>query len=116
MNEKNYVLSRITYYLQLKSWTLYRLARESNIPYSSLHSMFEKNTQPTISTLEKICSGLHISLSDFFSNKSTGGFLVLTEEEENLIHLYRSLNSVDKTMLLSISHRLANEKGLSENK
>lgn len=107
MNEKNYVLTRINEYLQMKSWTLYRLARESDIPYSSLHSMFEKNTQPTIATLEKICSGLHINLSDFFSDKSSNSFLVLTEEEEKLLSLYRTLNSNDKKMLLSISKRLA---------
>lgn len=107
MNEKNYILTRISEYLQLKSWTLYRLARESDIPYSSLHSMFEKNTQPTIATLEKICSGLHINLSDFFSDKSTNTFLILTEEEEKLLSLYRTLNSNDKKMLLSISKRLA---------
>ncbi len=107
MNEKNYVLTRINEYLQMKSWTLYRLARESDIPYSSLHSMFEKNTQPTIATLEKICSGLHINLSDFFSDKSTNTFLILTEEEEKLLSLYRTLNSNDKKMLLSISKRLA---------
>lgn len=107
MNEKNYVLTRINEYLQMKSWTLYRLARESDIPYSSLHSMFEKNTQPTIATLEKICSGLHINLSDFFSDKSNNSFLVLTEEEENLLGLYRALSSNDKKMLLSISKRLA---------
>ena len=107
MNEKNYVLTRINEYLQMKSWTLYRLARESDIPYSSLHSMFEKNTQPTIATLEKICSGLHINLSDFFSDKSTNTFLILTEEEEKLLSLYRTLNSNEKKMLLSISKRLA---------
>ena len=107
MNEKNYVLTRINEYLQMKSWTLYRLARESDIPYSSLHSMFEKNTQPTIATLEKICSGLHINLSDFFSDKSNNSFLVLTVEEENLLGLYRALSSNDKKMLLSISKRLA---------
>ena len=107
MNEKNYVLTRINEYLQMKSWTLYRLARESDIPYSSLHSMFEKNTQPTIATLEKICSGLHINLSDFFSDKSTNTFLILTEEEEKLLSLYRTLNSNDKKMLLSIIKRLA---------
>ena len=106
MNEKNYILTRINEYLQIKSWTLYRLARESDIPYSSLHSMFEKNTQPTIATLEKICSGLHINLSEFFSDQSDNPFLVLTEDEENLLSLYRKLDSSDKKTLLCLCKRL----------
>ena len=35
------------------------LAKESDIPYSSLNSLFLKNNQPTLSTLEKICKGFH---------------------------------------------------------
>ena len=64
----NDVLKRITSLMNHKNWTLYKLAKESDIPYSSLNSMFQKNNQPTISTLEKICKAFNITLSEFFSN------------------------------------------------
>lgn len=63
MNE-NDILEKIKNYMELRNWTLYRLAKESDIPYTSLHSMFEKNTQPTLSTLRKLCNGLGIELSE----------------------------------------------------
>lgn len=65
MNE-NDILDKIKKYMELRNWSLYRLAKESEIPYTSLHSMFEKNTQPTLSTLRKLCDGLGINLCDFF--------------------------------------------------
>lgn len=62
----NDVLNRIQTLLNEREWTLYRLAKESGITYSSLSSLFKKDNQPTISTLEKICTGLNISLNEFF--------------------------------------------------
>ena len=49
----NDTLKRINELLDKRNWTLYKLAKESDIPYSSLSSMFQKNNQPTIATLEK---------------------------------------------------------------
>lgn len=46
----NDVLERIKKILDEKGWTLYKLSKETGIPYSSLNSLFNKNNQPTIST------------------------------------------------------------------
>lgn len=72
----NEILKKIETYMKLRNWSIYKLAKEADIPYSSLNSMFLKNTQPTIPTLEKICSGLNISMSDFFSDKHAETFLI----------------------------------------
>ena len=64
----NKLLIKIQELLDERNWTLYRLSKESNIPYSSLNSLFLKNNQPTVSTLEKVCDGFHITLSEFFSD------------------------------------------------
>ena len=49
-----------------RSWTLYRLAKESGIPYSTLCTMLHKANAPSIPTLIKICDGLGITLAQFF--------------------------------------------------
>ena len=51
--ELNKTLTKINLLLEQRHWSMYRLAKESGIPYSSLNSLFQKNNQPTISTLEK---------------------------------------------------------------
>lgn len=67
--EDNPILKRIKILYMKKGWSVYRLAKESKIAYSSLNNMFLRNTQPTIYTLEKICCGLGISMSEFFAEK-----------------------------------------------
>lgn len=97
----NDVLSRIEVLMKEREWSLYMLAKQSEIPYSSLSSLFKKNNQPTISTLEKICNGFHITLEEFFSyvppyRDETSS---LSKDELSLLENYRSLNRKDKKLL-----------------
>ena len=100
--ELNPILTKIESYMKLRNWSLYKLAQESDIPYSSLNSMFLKNTQPTISTLEKICLGLSVSMSDFFSNKHLDDipFAKMSKEERELLTLFNSLSKADQELFI----------------
>lgn len=103
----NPVLLKIKSLLTKRGWSLYRLAKAANITYSSLNSMFLKNTQPTLPTLEKICIGLEISLSDFFSDESVQD--LYSEEEHQLIALYRELTPEDQALFLSYAKGFAHK-------
>lgn len=99
MTEKD-VLERIEYFLQLKHWTLYRLAKESGLPYSSLNNLFHRNTCPTIPTLSKICNGLQITLGDFFNDVTpTTPHSSLTEEQQSLLNQIEVLSKKDRELL-----------------
>lgn len=101
--ELNEILKKITLLMEERNWTFYKLAKESNIPYSSLNSLFQKNNHPTISTLEKICKGLHVSMSEFFSEDTpyrVDSFLYSSDEIE-LVSIYRELNRQDKRIVLA---------------
>ena len=97
---ENEVLQRIREFLKLNRWSIYKLAKESGIPYSSLNNCFLRNTCPTIPTLEKLCAGLGISLSDFFNFKENPlRDTSLSEDEQNLLSAYRKLSIRDKELL-----------------
>lgn len=108
----NEILKKIETYMKLRNWSIYKLAKEADIPYSSLNSMFLKNTQPTIPTLEKICSGLNISMSDFFSDKHSEDvpFLGLEKDEQELLSIYNSLSKSDKNLFIYYARGFAKEK------
>lgn len=109
MCNMNDVLNRIQTLLNEKEWTLYRLAKESGITYSSLSSLFKKDNQPTISTLEKICTGLNISLNEFFSNYPPyREHESYSNDEKELIQIYKQLNHKDKILLVNFA-KLLNE-------
>ena len=86
------VFERIEYLRKIKHFSMYRLAKEAEIPYSSLNNIIHRRTCPTVSTLEKLCKGLNISLSEFFDfelyplkNET------LTPIEDELLNKYRTL-------------------------
>uniref|UniRef100_UPI0032BF27B3 helix-turn-helix domain-containing protein n=1 Tax=Lachnospira sp. CLA-JM-H23 TaxID=3133092 RepID=UPI0032BF27B3 len=47
------VLDRIQQLLTFKHWSLYKLAKQSDIPYSSLNNIFNRQTCPTMGNFRK---------------------------------------------------------------
>lgn len=94
------VLSRIESLLEFKHWSVYKLAKESGLSYSSLNNIFNRKTCPSIMTLEKICYGFGISLTEFFDFQSQPRMQdVLSLQEQELVNCHRSLSSTDKKIL-----------------
>lgn len=49
---------------------MHEFAKKSGIPYSTLNSYINSSTSSlTLSTLDKICMGLDMSLQEFFDNE-----------------------------------------------
>lgn len=63
------ISQRIRELCSFRGWSIYRLAKECGITYSTLCTMLNSANYPSIPTLTKICHGLGISLSDFFDNE-----------------------------------------------
>ncbi len=63
------VVARIQELCQSRSWTYYRLAKASGIPYSTLSTMLHKTNVPSVPSLMKICEGFGITLAQFFSDQ-----------------------------------------------
>ena len=100
--ENNDVLKRIEELLASYGWSVYKLANEAKIPYSSLNNIFVRNTQPTIPTLMKICYGFQITLSEFFHTDFVPLEKVfLSTVEKELLQSFRSLNRTEKKLLLA---------------
>ena len=56
--------------LQTRGWSFYRLAKESGVAWSTIRNMFERGTDPTLSTLEALCTGLDVSLVELLQDDS----------------------------------------------
>lgn len=110
--KQNETLAKIAKLMEERKWSLYKLAKESSIPYSSLNSMFQKNNQPTLSTLEKLCAGFHISMAEFFSDSPPYRMdsFSFTEEEIELIEMYRELNKIDQKLFITYTKGFAKKE------
>lgn len=103
MYEENFCIRRIKELMEKNHFNTYRLASKAGISLSTLTSMFDKNTDPRVQTLEKICSACNISVSQFFERSSKD----LTAEQEHLLEVYDHLSPAAKEHLLSYLNYLS---------
>ncbi len=87
-----------------RGWSCYRLARESGVPESTVRSLFNRDTEPTIRTLEQLCEGLRVTMHQFFDEESRIG---LTEEERTLLFRWRCLRETDQELVSLLIQSLA---------
>lgn len=80
-----------------RNWSYYRLAKESDIPYSTLNNMISRTNIPTIPTLQKLCDGFGITLADFFLDQPDHP--QLTDGQKELVELYNRLDHEKKNVL-----------------
>lgn len=88
------VVNRMKSLCAMRSWTSYRLAKESGITYSTLNSMLNHGTIPSIPTLSKICDGFGISMSQFFSEDDVTA--TLTTEQVAFAELWNTLSDENR--------------------
>ena len=90
------VKDRIRRILNERSWSEYRLAIESGLSQSTVANIFNRNTSPSIVTLEAICRGFGITLAQFFSDD---GSVVLTPEQQKMFNAWVILSPAQKAVL-----------------
>ena len=94
------VLDRIKELLQERNWSLYKLSKSSGIPQSTLSNLFNRNNSPSISTLEDICKGFDISLSQFFAQGDES--VELTTEQKDMLIQWNGLTIEQKEALVNL--------------
>lgn len=103
------IIKRIDELLDINSWTLYRLAQESDLAFSSINNIYNRKTMPTITTLSKICKGFGISLSEFFSFEDNPlRDYKYDEDEQRILGKYKSLSRRKKEILIAYLDGLIN--------
>lgn len=60
---------RLRQLLDERGWTEYRLAKKCGLSESTIANIFKRNTIPSIATLEAICEGFGITMSQFFAER-----------------------------------------------
>lgn len=91
-----------------RGWSYYRLAMQAKIPYSTLNNMLHRDNIPTIPTLQKICDGMGISLSDFFADEI--GEAHLTQNQTEVLELFSGLRQSDKQLLIAYANGLSHKE------
>ena len=64
-------MARVRELAEERNLSLHGLAKVCDVPYSTLKNTEQRSGQLTVDTIERICDGLGISLSEFFAVKET---------------------------------------------
>lgn len=87
--KEDYVLKKVTQLREERNWSLYRLAKEAGISYSTLSNTFHRNNVPSVSTLMRICEGFGITLAEFFDEEGTMPKQLTVSDQKLLVDWHR---------------------------
>ena len=76
-----------------RSWSEYALAENSGLTQSTISTWRRRNLQPNVASIEKICAGFGITLSQFFQEEDS---VYLTKEQKKLLDLWAKLSPVQR--------------------
>lgn len=93
------VIQRIKELCEARSWSYYRLAKEADIPYSTLSTMLRKTNVPSVPTIEKLCTGFGISLSQFFLPEDEVS--LLRSDQRKCLEQWERLDEKSRELALS---------------
>ena len=84
------ILGRIREERDKRGWTDYELAENCGLSQSTISTWYSRNIEPGIASIEKVCSGLGISLPQFFQREEP---VFLSEEQKSILQLWSKLSS-----------------------
>lgn len=93
------VLERLQKLMDVRGWSMYRLAKESGLTESTISNIYRRNAIPSIVTLESICKGFGITLSQFFAEDE---MVELTPELQEVFENWRTLTLEQKDATLAM--------------
>lgn len=94
------VIKRIDMLMKERNWSDYKLSAKSGLSSSTIANIHRRNTVPSISTLESICSAFGITLAQFFTEESNT--VQLNSEQQDLFNHWISLTDSQKDLIYRI--------------
>ena len=90
-----------------RGWSEYKLAKRCGLSESTVANIFRRNTVPSIATLETICSGFGITMSQFFAE---GDMVEITPELKELFENWVNLTPEQKKAANQMLKAMNNSK------
>ena len=90
---------RLRRLLTERGWTEYKLAKKCGLSQSTIANIYRRNTVPSIATLEAICNGFGITLSQFFADEQ---MVELTPELKDIFDCWIDLTPNQKDAALQM--------------
>lgn len=94
------ILDKITKERLARNWSEYTLAKNSEIPQSTISTWYRKDLEPSVASIERICKGLNITLSQFFSYEGKNNDL--TADQQEILDVWGHLNDFQRKAIIEM--------------
>lgn len=94
------VIKKIDILMKERNWSDYKLSTESGLSSSTIANIHRRNTVPSISTLEAICSAFGITLAQFFTEDTYT--VQLNREQQELFSRWVTLTDTQKELIYKL--------------
>ena len=99
MQIEKYIADKITSLCEKRDISKYRLSQLSGISQSSLGRIMAQENLPSLITLEKICTALGVTLSQFFQEGNSEN---LTEKQKEVLEIWNDLSADEQAVVLAM--------------
>ncbi len=93
------VLNRLRKLQSDYGWSDYKIAKEAGLSSGTVSNIFKRNTIPNLFTLEAICNGFGITLSQFFADNE---LIEVTPELKELFENWVKVPEDKRALLLQM--------------
>ena len=98
MQIEEYIAGNIKDLCKKRHVSKYRLAQLTGIAQSSLGRIIANESTPSLQTLEKICSALDVTLSQFFQDEKNH----LTDKQNEVMEIWNDLSADEQDVVLAM--------------
>lgn len=95
--------SRLSDLLKQSGISRYRLAKICDIPEETLTGIFKRGNTPTFATLETICKGLGITLSQFFAEND---MIEMSSDMKEFYEEWKLLTNEQKNLTIQVMKQM----------
>ena len=97
---------RIKFLLEQRGWTAYRLSKKCGLSENTVATILKRNSLPSVGTLESICKGFGITLSEFFAE---GDLIEVSPDTKQLIEYWGGISPKQKQIILDLLKNMNQE-------
>lgn len=99
---EEFFVERLNEIMQERNLTRYKLGKITGITQASLSTIMSGKCAPSLSTIDKLCTGLGINVSDLFNMDEERPYILSAEERDALRH-WNELDKTQKKMAIAFT-------------
>ena len=104
------ILNKILEERTKRGWSEYTLAQNAGLTQSTISTWYRKDLQPSVASIEKVCNGLGITLSQFFFDPETETRYPLTENQRRMVDKWAALTPEQQRILMELIEQMQQSK------